>query len=69
MANFTKEQLRNRIIERDGKIRSSKLRIGILENRIAYLLEQRDSKRQTIKSRFKFEDIPCIRSRKRKKVK
>jgi hypothetical protein len=66
MVLYSKEQYRDLLIARTGEIRSLKLRIGILENRIKYLLEQRMNGRKTITTKFKFEDIPTIRSRKRK---
>ena len=66
MPKYSFEQLRDLLFERDGEIRSLKNRINILENRIQYLLEQKN-KGRSAPSRFKFEDIPSIRSRKRKK--
>lgn len=65
MAKYSFEQLREKLFERDAEIRSLKGRIMILENRIAYLLEQKNNGRKV--SKFKFEDIPTIRSRLRKK--
>ena len=64
---YTYKQLQDLVIFRDAEIRSLKLRVGILENRIQYLLEQRASHRKTKVPVFKFEDIPSIRSRKRRK--
>lgn len=67
MVLLSKEQYRDLLIERDGEIRSLKNRIILLENRIQYLLEQKNKGRKTATSIFKFEDIPSIRSRLRRK--
>lgn len=59
-------RLRVLLIEKRQEINALNNKIKILENQKTYLLEQRDKKYTVRPSKFKFEDIPTIRSRKRK---